>query len=76
MKSSKCGKSVLAIFVVENDEGESDTTITAFQEALESIINREDIYHKRVIEETLLTSNGVEIQYNKDTFVVTKFVKS
>ena len=38
MKSSKCGKSVLVIFVVEN-EGESTTTITAFQEALESIIN-------------------------------------
>ena len=76
MKSSKCGKSVLAIFVVENGEGESTTTITAFQEVLESIISREDIYTKRVIEETLLTSTGVEIQYNKETFVVTKFVKS
>ena len=66
MKSRKSRKSVLAIFVVENGEGESTTTITGFQEALESIISPEDIYTKRVIEETLLTSTGVKIQYNRD----------
>ena len=73
MRYSKCEKSALVSFVVEDQEKQLKT-LTAFQDKPIGIMSPEKLLQKEAIEETLLLSTDIDIKYNKCTLVVTRFV--
>jgi ribosomal protein L37AE/L43A len=74
MKLSKCRHRVLVSFVIE-DQDKQMKTLTAFQEQLASIVSIDMLFDKSAIQQCLLTSTGINIEYNKTSLVVTKFVQ-
>ncbi len=50
-------------------------TLTAFQEQLASIFSIDELFDKSAIQEHLLTATGIDIEYNKMSLVVTRFVQ-
>ena len=74
MKLSKCEERVLVSFVIENEDKQMKT-LTAFQEQLASIFSIDELFDKSAIQEHLLTATGIDIEYNKMSLVVTRFVQ-
>ena len=73
MKLSRCKKSVLVSFVIENEDEKPKTTLTAFKESLQDIMSPEQLSDKDLVTQGFLMLSGIDIHYNKRSLFVTKF---
>ena len=74
MKLSRCKKSVLMSFVIENEDEKPKPTLTAFKESLQDIMSPEQLSDKDLVTQGFLMLSGIDIHYNKRSLLVTKFV--